>query len=784
MTDPRPVQRAGQPSQEEPEMKSLLQAWQMYNSKKEDDEPEDKPVAEAPPPEKEKLIPPPKQAGPEDPEIMEALLDAFEDNVNLGDKRSARRWLERKNYPKVAEWIEKLKQDAYYEAMAGFFENLAKLRKRSPKLLSGIEEQTEVPADKKLDMPDNEPQAQEPAAEPPAEEPPADEPISDEPEAKPQLFDIHSAVMDMYLEGIDITRRSQLIDALDKGGHEAEVETVSSLSLSEFYTFLSDFFKKMAGSLGSEGPDTSIDEPSADEVPADKALEVPPEEEPAPQQESEGFMLEREMKLDLEAQAIAAPEELANEILNAISQNTGDEEVAKKDVNVLLAQIARGRKITRDMLNSVAYKSETPEELVSALLNILVKHDVPVDTRTSADESPSEAHGLGIPLPYSRRSMKRSLGKSIRRENMFTEAPEELLPGEVREAKRMTLACVEGGIPLAEAAERVAKKVGTEKHMPEKLIKSLEKYLGSLKNAKNEEGEPVDEPKDDKPAEKKPEAPAAEKDEEGDDEEEGKKDKEAPKEEPPVITGDQAVPQAAAPVAPAAPVVSLPTAPAVPAAPVEVPAEEPTEKDGEDADGEEADEEEVPAEKSDEPKDEKPEGKKDEEEDEEEEDDEEEEGKKDEENDALGELLRLALAPSGKQWGSGTVTERKVPKFIAILKEETTGAGVGGARDTGVLDVFSFGGYLERALPYLISASMSRFEEGDKAKFVNLYRKFTETNDITEMTKLAGALADVVEWGDATQEGAELVKNLRFMSDFMNVLRGSVDYSKKAFPAI
>jgi len=375
------------------------------------------------------------------------------------------------------------------------------------------------------------------------------------------------------------------------------------------------------------------------------------------------------------------------------------------------------------------------------------------------------------------------------------EAPEELLPGEISEAKRMAQACVDGGIPLAEAAQRVAKKLGTEKHMPEKLIKDLETYLGSMKKAKNEDDEPVDEPKDE-PAEKKPAAPAAEKDEEGDEEEEGKKKDKEVKDEPPVITGDQAAPQAAAPVAPAAPVVSLPTAPAVPAAapveaPEEVPAEEPAEAP--EKDGDEEDEEEVPAEKADEPKadkDDDKEPKKDEQDDEDDDDEDddeegdEDEGKKNETNDALGELLRLALAPSGKQWGSGTVTERRAPKFIAILKEETTGAGVGGARDTGVLDVFSYGGYLERALPYLIAASMSRFEEDDKAKFVNIYRKFTETNDITEMTKLAGALADVVEWGDATQEGAELVKNLRFMSDFMNVLRGSVDYSKKAFPAI
>lgn len=772
MTDPRATQRPEQPAGEPKLGGSLLQKWQMSNAKKENEAPD----ASAQQPEKEKLIPPPKPAGPPESDIMEALLDAFEDDINFGDPKRVGRWLSRNNYPKVAEWVDKLSRHAYYEAMAGFFKKLAGVRKQSPGLLAGIDEAEAIPDDIKLD----------PA--PSADAPPAEEPVADDPEVpekKPATFDINSAVMDMYLEGIDITRRSQLIDALGKNGHDTEVETVSSLSLAEFYTFLSDFFKKLAVSLGSDGEAALDLPPAGSEI--DTPAEVPPPEETEAEGEGDKFMLEREMKLDLEAQAIAAPEELANEMLDVISQNTGDKAAAKKDVNVILAQLARGKKITKEILSSAAYKSENPEELEAALVDILSKHDVSVDD--SSDEDASQREGrLDIPLPYSRK---------LRRDKMFkvVEAPEELLPGEISEAKRMAQACVDGGIPLAEAAQRVAKKLGTEKHMPEKLIKDLETYLGSMKKAKNEDDEPVDEPKDE-PAEKKPAAPAAEKDEEGDEEEEGKKKDKEVKDEPPVITGDQAAPQAAAPVAPAAPVVSLPTAPAVPAAapveaPEEVPAEEPAEAP--EKDGDEEDEEEVPAEKADEPKadkDDDKEPKKDEQDDEDDDDEDddeegdEDEGKKNETNDALGELLRLALAPSGKQWGSGTVTERRAPKFIAILKEETTGAGVGGARDTGVLDVFSYGGYLERALPYLIAASMSRFEEDDKAKFVNIYRKFTETNDITEMTKLAGALADVVEWGDATQEGAELVKNLRFMSDFMNVLRGSVDYSKKAFPAI
>ena len=167
MADPRPPQRAGQPSSDEPEMKSLLQAWQMYNSKEEDDEPEKKPAQDAPP-EKEKMVPPPKPSGPSDQDVMEALLDAFEDGVNLGEKRGARRWLERKNYPKIADWVENMKQDAYYEAVGKFFGNMSKLRSRSHSLLAGINEQEEVPADKQIDPPADVPADQEPAAEPAA----------------------------------------------------------------------------------------------------------------------------------------------------------------------------------------------------------------------------------------------------------------------------------------------------------------------------------------------------------------------------------------------------------------------------------------------------------------------------------------------------------------------------------------------------------------------------------------------------------------------------------------
>ena len=146
---------------------------------------------------------------------------------------------------------------------------------------------------------------------------------------------------------------------------------------------------------------------------------------------------------------------------------------------------------------------------------------------------------------------------------------------------------------------------------------------------------------------------------------------------------------------------------------------------------------------------------------------------------ALSEMRSLAVGPLrlGRY-----VRQEKPP--VAVLIESTTSPGVQGAPDVGVLDVGSYGGYLDRTLPYLIHSTLSRMDERDKGRFAAFYHQFVETNDIVRLTELSGRMADVVEYADATQEGAELVKTFRFMSDFLNMMRSSVDYTKKSMPAV
>lgn len=829
--DARPSPKPGLPmsqrsGESEPQkVGSLLSKWQTYNdeSKKEDSEP----AAKAPPPDAPQEKNPNSQA-PSDMEIMEALLDAFEDDTNLGDSKKSYNWLKRNGYEKVGEWLDKLNKHDYYRAMSSFFENLAKFRQRQPGMLSGMQEAEEAPsADIRLDDP----------SVPPAE--PDEEPS--EPEEKPTekpSFDINSAVMDMYLEGIDITRRSQLIDSLEKNGYDVEVETINGMALPDFYSFLSDFFKQLASALqGGEDAALPPVEPEPVATP-EEPVAVEPAEEPTPAAEEEAVPGEEipveepaaepnALEVELKGLGASGPLTLADIASLALKYYTITTVEDRAKAEAEIAEKAKVLGVEMDPQASAAFsagmsymekKTLSPgakwDQMTPELRSISLQ-DGGID-QVAADEyskydwdDPSlsyaakeafeEALALADPVEMESANMPQIRRKAMRQQVRIT-APEELLPGEISEAERMAKACVEGGIPLDEAVKRVTKKMSDKaKGYPTPIKMKLESYLTGLLGGLVEDGVPaapavpVAAAGQPAPVATKPEEPK--KDDEDEDEEEdedGKKDAPKGKDDKPVITGKKGGEDEAKKDEEE-----------------EEGEEEEGKKDGEEEEGKKDEGEEEEGKKDGEEE----EGKKDDEEEEEDdEDDEEEEGKKKDavaapaapsavpslpvaapiatpmgedkaDSKVMRELLRLSLSPSSKQFGARTTAPRVMPKAIQ-LSESTASAGVTGARDTGVLDVFSYGGYLERALPYLISASMSRMEDQDKEKFVNIYRKFTETNDIVEMTKLSGGMADVIEWADATQEGAELVKNLRFMSDFLNVLRGSVDFTKKAFPVV
>jgi hypothetical protein len=373
------------------------------------------------------------------------------------------------------------------------------------------------------------------------------------------------------------------------------------------------------------------------------------------------------------------------------------------------------------------------------------------------------------------------------------ESPEELLPSEVREAVEMTRKLIES-FGIMEAAKRAAGKMGKSKNMPTQLITKLEVYLGKVMKESLAE--------DDAPAAAAPGAPSPvagaavaavgavtkKKDDDDDDDEEKKEDGT----EKQTLLGKS-------PIADNGIVLNPDSAPVI--EPHAEPHDEPEKKDDDEDDAPKKDEPEAKKGDDDEgKKDEDDDEKKDKEEPEAEKKDkddakdecgeeepvvaepkDDDETKKDAEDESnatsMQELLRLALGATRMQKGSQMAETRRAPK--AILIGEAT-SGTGGAPAVGVLDVFSYGSYLEKTLPYLVAATTSRMSEEDKVKFVNVFRKFVETNDLVQLTSLAGKLADSVEYCDATQEGAELTKTFRFLGDFLNMMRASVDYTKKA----
>ncbi len=623
---------------------------------------------------------------PTDEEIFSFLLDALEQDVNLSDRKKLIKWLRDNDKEGAARWFETLERPDFFKALGSFFANLGKIRAKVPGMMSSasMEEQGPEPGGGGMGQPETTPEPEPEASpeEPAPEEPPEETP--EEPEDKPKRpADVNTVIMDMYLEGVDITRRAQLVREMDKAGYNDSAEFIDGLSLTAFYTLLSEFFAGLAKAMGD-------DEKVAEARPGVHAKTW----DTMPPTEREEALVDAGMD-----------RREASEYVHR-SWNRLPDEVQMAFSDSLRMLKVEHRKTLAEQSPGTLWVRVGADERVDALV---ASGEMDADeagqfARKDWGELPQYVHkafqkGMmavterkrqGIKLPFRRNKMQKTLSK--------VEAPEELLPAEVEEAVKVCSGLAEEH-GIEEAAKRTAQKLGRRSQMPEGLIDKLEVYLGKVMK------EAVDT----------------------------------------TVTAPPpgSVPTAAAPAAPA---------PAAPAAPA--------------------------AEKPEEPED--PEKKKDPEEDEEEPE------KETETESFMGEMSRLALMPSKLRMGENGYERVEPPKAVLIerkpLHESTvTGAaGVTGTPGVGVLDVFSYGGYLEKTLPYLVSATVSRMEGDDRSKFVSVFRKFVETNDLVQLVALSGRLADMVEWGDASQEGAELVKSFRFMSDFLNMMRASVDYTKKA----
>lgn len=576
-------------------------------------------------------------------EIFAAMLDAFEQDVNLGDKRKLVKWMRDNQHEGVARWLEVLDRADFFRTLSKFFGNLGRVRERLPAEMSqSISEQVIRPE------------------VPPSGKPPEERPEEEPEEMPPKPPDLNAIIMDAYLEGVDVSRRSQLVKELDKGGYEESAEFIDSLSLSDFYKMLAEFFSGLA-----------------------KALE-----------ESDG----RSAMRRLTEQADPRREWLwmsASERAEAMMAGGIPPDEA-------------------DLFGGYDWH-ELPEYVQKAFRMGLA---MVTERRKRAE----------IELPFRRGKMSKMFSK--------LEAPEELLPAEIEEAVRVAeRLCGEFG--LEEASKRAAKEMGEKKGMPESVVADLERFLRrAMQETLGQETAPAPVTskvpgKEIKPTDEKPEKKV------------------------PETTKEEISPEAREFISRKIRILRREGYPQKQAVAIayrmarDAGYKVPEPSEGYDADGSECPEDE-PSKVSEE---------------------------------ILGYIRRLALMPSR------FMGESKVPPPKAVLIEASTSggggsgvapSGVSGAPGVGILDVFSYGGYLEKTLPYLIASTVSRMDEEDRVKFVNTFRKFVETNDIVHLTRLAGNLADIVEWGDASQEGAELVKTFRFLSDFLNMMKASVDYTKKA----
>jgi DNA-binding transcriptional regulator YhcF (GntR family) len=650
-------------------------------------------------------------------EIFGAMLDAFEQDVNVCDKKKLVKWMRDNQKEAVAAWMEPLDRADFYKALSSFFGNLGRVREKIPEAMtSAMEEQ--APVTKVL------------PAERPPDSPPDDEPQEEPPEeAPPRPEDVDTLLMDAYLEGVDITRRSQLVNELDKAGHEDAAEFIDALSLSAFYRLLAEFFERLSKALGEAKEAGGMRRLSEQVDPRREWLWMRPAER---------------------AEAMIA----------------GDLPPDEADI----------------------YKDYEWHELPDYVQRAFQSGFLMISERRRRAE---------IELPFRRKKMRK----------VFTqiEAPEELFPDEVEEAVAIADVLREE-FGIEEAAKRAAQRMGKKKGMPEGLVANLEKFLGKVmkeefdqKIAPSPLAPKAPEKEVKPPEEKEPEKPKEEISPEARDfiskeiskmtrdpayahlshdqiiriahdraREAGYKvpepRKESVKEQKLTPAAQEFISKKISDLVrkgyPQDQAIAIAHEMArragydVPPPPSESSAEANKKKESHEVEDPKRDPVDEPSKVD---SDEIPD---------------------------MGDLLKLALSPS-KFMGEA----KRIPPPKGILIEATSSGGAGstaspsgvvGAPGVGLLDVFSYGGYLEKTLPYLVAHTVSRMNEDDRAKFVNAFRKFVETNDIVQLTRLAGNLADIVEWGDATQEGAELVKTFRFLSDFLNMMRASVDYTKKA----
>ena len=657
---------------------------------------------------------------PTDAEIMASILDAFEQDVNVCDKKRLIKFLKDAKNEAVAAWLESQETHGFYTLLSQFFGNLGKFRARMPEMMSASTEglQEDAPAvspDKALEpAPGSEPKKEPAAAAEPA--PPADEP-QDEPASAPG--DVNTVLMDMYLEGVDVTRRAVLVGELDKAGHEGEAEYLNSLSLSAFYNLLSEFFRGLAKAMG-ESKDVKEARDVESKYKGRDIKVVRTDKQPSGDRLKNAIYIDgvyQEAGFFSADAAVAYAEKLIDggDVKTEGSKRNGERKMATTTERTDMDKVA-----------ARTWGSMNHHDRVQALI------DGGVSQNAANRAAEKDYEELGSDMQSAFMDALASVAESKQakaKAGAFKkfESPQELLPGEVTEAFEIAERLVkEYGI--SEAAKTAASRMGKKLKMPEGVVANLEKFLGLVMSECMENGgfsataAPVS-------PEKKAEIEKAKKKPEHDDEkpedpeEKKRKEAEAAKKVAEHCGGDHPEPHAEP---------------------------EPEKK----------------------PEDDEPEKKKEPEDD----------GGMGE---SRGDMLRMALGPSKlKLMGATKLESLRAPKAI-FIESSTSGGGIGaqgvnGAPGVGMLDVFSYGGYLERALPYLLQATLSRMEEQDKANFLDVYHRFIGTDDMGQLTELAGKLADVVEYGDATQEGTELVKNLRFMGDFLNMMRSSVDFTKKA----
>jgi hypothetical protein len=655
---------------------------------------------------------------PTGPEVMSALLDAFEGDINITDRKKLIKWLSDNKLAEMAKWMGNMPRHEFYKTVSSFFESLGRARQDMPNILSASKKEEQGP-DPLAGAPNPIASPAEPAPEAPtAEEPPSEEPET-EPEEEPEKEEpkkplavdkMNTILMDLYIGGVDITRRAQLVDELEKTGLENEKAHVDSMSLPEFYDILSGFFHKLSQSLESR-----------EEV-SETALEFPGGR-------GKGRSMRKMFRKG--KKFMESPEELfPSEIEEAVDSACG---------------LYEGGETIEEAAKKAAQKIGTAKKMPEALVNKIEKYlgKVMREGFMQAPEEPEKPVITGTEdgeedVDEAKAEMCHMCGGdgAIEKGKKFIDCPECKGTGLSFE-KEADEAFATKDPDLPQWMRAKESPVPPEQKDPSekpRMSKAARWWIRTAKEIRDTMAKGMAAIEASKKAKNPPTPDEIEKMYAAQEAEMEKLFDQLSNEYAKDDVGGTDLDTVRRRMQTFAAWTGVDPEKKFKATAVDMPEEEDSKEGEEDVE--------------------------------------------DKENDGLAEAQRLALMPSHL---FKMKESRKPP--IGILFEQTVsggGTGVMGAPGVGMLDVFSYGGYLEKALPYLLQATMSRFDDDDRKKFTNLYNKIAETNDISELVELAGKLADTVEYGDATQEGAELVKTFRFMSDFLNMAKGSVDYAKKA----